>query len=57
MGLRLRRRPRPGRSTRDSLLAELEGSSTVMAGGHFSDFTFGRVMRGEGRRMWSVEKT
>jgi hypothetical protein len=49
--------PGLARSTRDNLLAELEGSDTVMAGGHFSDFTFGRVMRAEGRRMWSVEKT
>jgi glyoxylase-like metal-dependent hydrolase (beta-lactamase superfamily II) len=45
------------RSTRDRLLAELEGSDTVVAGGHFSDFSFGRVMRGEGRRQWTVEKT
>ena len=49
--------PALARSTRDKPLAELEGSNTVMAGGHFSDFTFGRVMRAEGRRMWSVEKT
>jgi glyoxylase-like metal-dependent hydrolase (beta-lactamase superfamily II) len=45
------------RSTRDRLLAELEGSDSVVAGGHFSDFSFGRIMRGEGRRMWMVEKT
>jgi glyoxylase-like metal-dependent hydrolase (beta-lactamase superfamily II) len=49
--------PDLARSTRENLLAELESSSTVTAGGHFSDFTFGRVMRAEGRRMWSVEKT
>jgi glyoxylase-like metal-dependent hydrolase (beta-lactamase superfamily II) len=48
--------PALARSTRDNLLAELEGSSTVTAGGHFSDFTFGRVMRGEGKRLWTVEK-
>ena len=45
------------RSTRDKLLAELEGSDAVVAGGHFSDFSFGRVMQGEGRRLWTVEKT
>jgi glyoxylase-like metal-dependent hydrolase (beta-lactamase superfamily II) len=45
------------RSTREKLLAELEGSGTVVAGGHFTDFSFGRVMRGEGRRLWTVEKT
>jgi glyoxylase-like metal-dependent hydrolase (beta-lactamase superfamily II) len=45
------------RSTRDKLLAELEGSATLVASGHFSDFSFGRVMRGQGRRLWTVEKT
>jgi len=49
--------PALARSTRDNLLAELEGSSTIAAGGHFTDFSFGRVMRGEGRRLWTVEKT
>jgi glyoxylase-like metal-dependent hydrolase (beta-lactamase superfamily II) len=44
------------RSTRDKLLAELEGSRTVVAGGHFADFTFGRIMRGEAKRQWVVEK-
>lgn len=44
------------RSTRDRLLAELEGSETVVGGGHFSDFAFGRIMRGEGKRQWVVEK-
>jgi glyoxylase-like metal-dependent hydrolase (beta-lactamase superfamily II) len=44
------------RSTRDKLLAELEGSETVVAGGHFSDFTFGRIMRAEGKRQWVIEK-
>jgi hypothetical protein len=44
------------RATRERLLDELEGSGTVAAGGHFSDFTFGRCMRGEGRRVWTVER-
>lgn len=44
------------RSTRDKLLAELEDSGTVVAGGHFSDFTFGRIMRAEGKRSWLIEK-
>jgi hypothetical protein len=44
------------RSTRDKLLAELEGSGTVVGAGHFSDFTFGRIMRAEGKRSWLVEK-
>jgi glyoxylase-like metal-dependent hydrolase (beta-lactamase superfamily II) len=49
--------PALARSTREKLLDELEGSGTLVAGGHFSDFNFGRVMRGEGQRLWSVEKT
>jgi len=49
--------PALARATRDSLLAELEGSDTLMAAGHFSDFSFGRVMQGEGRRLFTVEKT
>jgi glyoxylase-like metal-dependent hydrolase (beta-lactamase superfamily II) len=48
--------PALARATREKLLAELEGSGTVAAGGHFSDFTFGSCMRGEGRRTWTVEK-
>jgi hypothetical protein len=48
--------PALARSTRENLLAELEGSHLVAAG-HFTDFSFGRVMRGEGRRQWTVEKT
>lgn len=42
------------RATREKLLAELEGSSTIAAQGHFSDFTFGRIMRGQGKRQWVV---
>ena len=49
--------PALARSTREKLLDELEGADTVVAAGHFSDFSFGRVMRGEGRRLWTVEKT
>ncbi len=42
------------RATREKLLAELEDPSTVAADGHFSDFTFGRVMRAQGKRQWVV---
>jgi glyoxylase-like metal-dependent hydrolase (beta-lactamase superfamily II) len=48
--------PDLARQTRDTLLAELEGSNTIAAGGHFSDFTFGRCMRGEGKRVWTVHQ-
>ncbi len=44
------------RATRDKLLAELEGSDTLVAGGHFSDFTFGRIMQAEGKRSWIIDK-
>jgi glyoxylase-like metal-dependent hydrolase (beta-lactamase superfamily II) len=48
--------PALARSTRDNLLAELEGSGTLVAGGHFSDFTFGRIMQAEGKRSWIIDK-
>jgi len=43
-----------GQRTRERLWRELEDPSTVTAGGHFSDFVFGRVMLAEGKRQWSV---
>ena len=49
--------PALARATRDRLVAELEGSPTLVTGGHFSDFTFGRVMRGEGKRLWTVSSS
>jgi len=42
------------RASREKLLAELEDPSTVSVGGHFSDFTFGRVMQAQGKRQWVV---
>jgi glyoxylase-like metal-dependent hydrolase (beta-lactamase superfamily II) len=48
--------PALARATREKLLDELEGGGTLVAGGHFTDFTFGRLMQGEGRRLWTVEK-
>jgi len=44
--------PGLGRRTRERLWAELEDPSTVTAGGHFADFTFGRVIRAEGKPQW-----
>jgi len=44
--------PDLGRRTRERLWAELEDPSTVTAGGHFADFTFGRVIRAEGKARW-----
>jgi len=48
--------PALARRTRESMLAELEDSGTVVMCGHFSDFVFGRCLSGQGRRMWTVEK-
>jgi hypothetical protein len=44
------------RATRDKLVAELEGPRTVVAAGHVSDFLFGRIMLGAGKRQWGIEK-
>jgi glyoxylase-like metal-dependent hydrolase (beta-lactamase superfamily II) len=42
------------RRTRDQLLAELEGSETVLACSHFANAVFGRVLQGEGKRLWQT---
>lgn len=46
--------PELGKRTRERLLQELEDPATVGASGHLADFTFGRVMRGQGKRQWVV---
>lgn len=42
------------RRSRDGLLAELEGSDTVVGCSHFPDSVFGRVVPAQGRRMWQI---
>lgn len=42
------------RRTRDALLAELEGSATAVADGHFTTSVFGRVIPGQGQRLWQT---
>jgi len=42
------------RRTRDALLDELEGTDVAVGCGHFPEATFGRVVRGQGRRYWQV---
>jgi glyoxylase-like metal-dependent hydrolase (beta-lactamase superfamily II) len=42
------------RRTRDALLAELEGGETVLGCSHFPDSVFGRVVPGQGKRMWQT---
>jgi glyoxylase-like metal-dependent hydrolase (beta-lactamase superfamily II) len=42
------------RRTRERIAAELEGTSTVAADGHFSDAVFGRLVAGQGKRWVAV---
>jgi glyoxylase-like metal-dependent hydrolase (beta-lactamase superfamily II) len=42
------------RQTRIALARELEGSDVPVGAAHFPGLAFGRLLTGEGRRMWSV---
>ena len=42
--------PELGKRAREKLWRELEDPSTVGGGGHFGEFTFGRLMQGQGQR-------
>lgn len=44
--------PALARRTRNALARELEGDPTLVAAAHFPDLKFGRLLRGEGRRLW-----
>jgi glyoxylase-like metal-dependent hydrolase (beta-lactamase superfamily II) len=46
--------PALARRTRDHVLAELEGTATMVADSHFSESVFGRVVPGDGKRLWQV---
>jgi glyoxylase-like metal-dependent hydrolase (beta-lactamase superfamily II) len=46
--------PVAARKTRDALLAEMDGTSTVLACSHFPDAVFGRVLTGQGKRLWQA---
>ncbi|MEY2567572.1 MAG: hypothetical protein QOE35_2101 [Actinomycetota bacterium] len=39
--------------TRETLFRELEGTDDVAVASHFPELTFGRVLRGNGKRYWS----
>jgi glyoxylase-like metal-dependent hydrolase (beta-lactamase superfamily II) len=41
-------------AARNALARELEGSSTAVAAAHFSGLAFGRILSGQGRRLWST---
>jgi hypothetical protein len=45
--------PELGRATRERVLRELEGDTTLVGGPHFPELRLGRVMLGNGRRYWS----
>jgi glyoxylase-like metal-dependent hydrolase (beta-lactamase superfamily II) len=45
--------PALARKTKDALARELEGSDTAIAGPHFPGLRFGRLLSGNGRRLWS----
>ncbi|MGA4792098.1 MBL fold metallo-hydrolase [Nocardia sp. AB354] len=45
--------PAAGITTREHLLKDLEDDNTILAGGHFADNVFGRVLPAEMRRAWS----
>lgn len=46
--------PAMATATRNALARELEGTSTAVAAAHFSGLAFGRILSGQGRRLWSV---
>ena len=46
--------PKFARETRVALARELEGDPVPVAGSHFPGLRLGRVIKGEGRRMWSA---
>jgi glyoxylase-like metal-dependent hydrolase (beta-lactamase superfamily II) len=47
--------PALARQTRIALARELEGSDVPIGAAHFPGLAFGRLLAGEGRRMWSVD--
>jgi glyoxylase-like metal-dependent hydrolase (beta-lactamase superfamily II) len=46
--------PELAKRTRNDLAREIEGDPTIVAGAHFPDLKFGRLLRGEGRRFWQT---
>ncbi len=45
--------PKLARRTQEAVLREAEGSEALLTAAHFPGLTFGRVLRGEGRRYWA----
>jgi glyoxylase-like metal-dependent hydrolase (beta-lactamase superfamily II) len=46
--------PELAQRTRNAIARELEGTDTPVSAAHFPGLRFGRVLRGEGKRMWVV---
>jgi glyoxylase-like metal-dependent hydrolase (beta-lactamase superfamily II) len=44
--------PELARRSQEAVAAEMEGKGVLAAASHFPGLTFGRVLRGEGRRYW-----
>jgi len=44
--------PKLARRTQEAVAQEIESSGALLATSHFPGLTFGRVLRGEGRRYW-----
>jgi hypothetical protein len=40
------------RATQEAVAKEIEQSGALLGASHFPGLTFGRVLRGEGRRYW-----
>ena len=46
--------PKLARAGQEAVLKEAEAAGSLLRGSHFPGLSFGRVMRGEGRRYWSA---
>ena len=46
--------PKLARAGQEAVLKEAEASGSLLRGSHFPGLSFGRVMRGEGKRYWSA---
>src|SRR5207245_7661204 len=46
--------PKLARASQEAVAKEAEGSGALVGASHFPGLTFGRVLRGEGRRYWEA---
>jgi glyoxylase-like metal-dependent hydrolase (beta-lactamase superfamily II) len=46
--------PKLARQTQEAVAREMEGGEALVGASHFPGLTFGRVLRGEGRRYWEA---